>query len=238
MKRNINNRDAQGRQGFTLIELLVVIAIIAILAALLLPALNGMREKSAKKAAQAQVNQLDTLIQDYFTKYNSYPLDNPDRLQPNHNAIHPLYYEMMGTTFNVGMTRYETLTENITEADVQTYFKQNGLRNVTQSTDANNPQAPKAKQFLPSLTTDMYRSLDTGVTGPDVKLLRFQVKDVEANMLKDRNDSYFNPWRYISTSPTNNQGRFDLWVEFEVGGSRFRASNWEKEPVTLERPAK
>ncbi len=236
MKLNTDNRDGQRQQGFTLVEMLVVIAIIAILAAMLFPVFGNMQKNKAKKGAQAQLSQLDTLIQDYYSRYNSYPLDNPDRLQPNHTAIHPLYYELMGTTFNTALGRYETLTENITESNVRTYFNQDGLRNVTH--DPNNPQAVKAKQFFTSVNADMYRSLDTGATGPDVKLLRFPIKDVEANMLKDTAGNYFNPWRYISTNPTNNQGRYDLWLEFEVGGSRYRVSNWEKEPITLETPAK
>jgi len=236
MKLNTNNRSGQGQQGFTLVEMLVVIAVIAILAGMILAALPSMHEKKAKKAAQAQLSQMDTLIQTYFAQYNSYPLDNPNRLQPNHTAIHPLYYELMGSTFNATLLQYATVTETITENNVRTYFNQDGLRNVTH--DANNPQAPKAKQFFTSVSSEMYRSLDTGATGPDVKLLRFPTKDLEVNMLKDSAGNYFNPWRYISTNPTNNQGRYDLWVEFEVGGSRFRVSNWEKEPVTLERPPK
>jgi len=212
MKLNTNNRSGQGQQGFTLVEMLVVIAVIAILAGMILAALPSMHEKKAKKAAQAQLSQMDTLIQTYFAQYNSYPL------------------------FNATLLQYATVTETITENNVRTYFNQDGLRNVTH--DANNPQAPKAKQFFTSVSSEMYRSLDTGATGPDVKLLRFPTKDLEVNMLKDSAGNYFNPWRYISTNPTNNQGRYDLWVEFEVGGSRFRVSNWEKEPVTLERPPK
>jgi hypothetical protein len=38
-----------------------------------------------------------------------------------------------------------------------------------------------------------------------------------------------NPWRYISSAPTNHPGSYDLWVDLYIGGRTFRVSNWSKE---------
>jgi prepilin-type N-terminal cleavage/methylation domain-containing protein len=230
MKWHSNSRSGlKGQQAFTLIELLVVIAIIAILAGITFPVFKGVMLKRAKAGVKAQLTEIETHILEYYADYNSYPLDNT-----NNNAIHPLYYELVGTTYvpgaGPGFPRYDTATENITEAAVRTEFNQDGLRNVTH--DPNDPGAPKSKNYFPKLNSDRVRNLDTGV-----RLLRVLVKDVDANMLTDASGYLFNPVRYVSTSPTNSQGRFDLWAEFEVGGVRVRVSNWENNPVTLERPA-
>jgi hypothetical protein len=35
-----------------------------------------------------------------------------------------------------------------------------------------------------------------------------------------------NPWRYVSSNPTNNPGGFDLWVDVIIGGKTNRIANW------------
>jgi len=229
MKWHSNSRSGlKGRQAFTLIELLVVIAIIAILASITFPVVKGVLLKRAKAGVKAQLTEIETHILEYYATYNSYPLDNT-----NNNAIHPLYYELVGTTFvpgaGPGLGRYDTVDGSISELSVRNNLYQDGLRNVTH--DPNDPAAPKAKNYFPKLNSDRVRSLPSGV-----QLLRVVVKDVDANMLTDADGNLFNPVRYVSTFPTNNQGRFDLWAEVEVGGVRVRVSNWEKDPVTVERP--
>lgn len=61
-------------QGFTLIELLVVIAIIAILAGLLLPAVSRARQQAAIAKAKAEIQTLQTSINQYKTDYGRYPV--------------------------------------------------------------------------------------------------------------------------------------------------------------------
>ena len=39
-----------------------------------------------------------------------------------------------------------------------------------------------------------------------------------------------NPWRYISSSPTNNPNSYDLRVDLLIGGKTYRISNWSKQP--------
>lgn len=240
MKLNEMNlrRQQLGRGAFSLIEMLVVVAIIGILASIILATLPSIYKNRAVRGAQAQLKMIETEINDYHSKYNSYPLDNPNRSAIINNAVHPLYYELVGSTYNQSAGTFSTVSETITELNIRSYFNQDGFRNVT--LDVNNPESAKSKNFFTSLSSDQFRGYDPSGTGagPELKLLRYSVKDVDANMLKDMNGDLFNPWRYISTGPTNNQASFDLWVEFEVSGSRYRVSNWEKEPVTLSTPAK
>src|SRR5439155_1461983 len=38
-----------------------------------------------------------------------------------------------------------------------------------------------------------------------------------------------NPWRYVSTQPTNNPATFDLWAEYVEGGKVKIICNWSKD---------
>ncbi len=37
-----------------------------------------------------------------------------------------------------------------------------------------------------------------------------------------------NPWRYVSTQPTNNPASFDLWAEYVEGGKVKVICNWSE----------
>ncbi len=37
-----------------------------------------------------------------------------------------------------------------------------------------------------------------------------------------------NPWRYVSSNPTNNPGRFDLWAEYIEKGQKKIVANWRQ----------
>ena len=37
-----------------------------------------------------------------------------------------------------------------------------------------------------------------------------------------------NPWRYVSSNPTNNPGRFDLWAEYIESGKKKIVANWRQ----------
>lgn len=234
MKLNQNSLGRGGSKAFTLVELMVVVAIVAIVASLAFTVGRNALEKRAMAGVTAQMKSLDTMIRDYHSKYNSYPPDNPTNTQVN-----ALYYELMGTTYDHTTTppRYTVEELSLPETKVLQYFGREGLQNVTQLADQNNPQAPKAKRYFESLASDRYRAV-SNMDGLELRVLRVPVKDLEPFMVDALDGTKMNVWHYRSTNPTNNQGSFDLWATFEVGDSRFRVSNWENGPIKLSTPVR
>ena len=232
MKLSQNSRSRGSSRAFSLIELMVVVAVIAIIAGITIPVVKGLLEKRAKAGVKANLKSLEALITEYHSKYNSYPLDNPTNTQ-----VSPLFYELMGMTFDHTLIppRYQMEDSSLSEPMVQKYFGQDGLRNVTQLADQGDPQAPKYKRFMETVNANDYRTVENP-DNVEIRLLRVKVKDEDAYMVRGSDGMLFNVWHYRSTNPTNNQGKFDLWAYFEVGGSRFRVSNWEPEAVKIQTP--
>jgi hypothetical protein len=54
------------------------------------------------------------------------------------------------------------------------------------------------------------------VGGPDAQYQPLGLPDV-------------NPWRYNSSSPTNNPGSYDLWIQLAFGGKTNLICNWSKQ---------
>ncbi|OGL78994.1 hypothetical protein A3J43_03810 [Candidatus Uhrbacteria bacterium RIFCSPHIGHO2_12_FULL_54_23] len=63
----------RNKKGFTLIELLVVIAIIGLLATLAVVALNNARQKSRDAKRVADIKQIQTALELYYSDQNGYP---------------------------------------------------------------------------------------------------------------------------------------------------------------------
>ncbi len=213
---------------------MVVVAVIAIIAGLTLPVVRGVLEKKAKAMVTAQKDDLNVKIQAYHAKYNSYPLDNP-----TNTRVSPLFYELMGSTYDHTPIppQYRMEDTVVSELMVQKYFGQDGLRNVTQLADKNDPQAPKFERFIQSMKANDFRAV-SNPDGVEIRLLRVPVKDEDIYMVTASDNTLFNAWHYRATNPVNNQGKFDLWAEFEVGGSRYRVSNWEPNPVKIQQPVR
>jgi len=71
--QKLNNKN---QEGFTLIELMIVIAIIGILAAIAIPNFISYRRRSYNTAANADIKNLYTAAQAYYTDN---PSGQPDR---------------------------------------------------------------------------------------------------------------------------------------------------------------
>ncbi len=67
------DRD-MNKKGFTLIELLVVIAIIGLLSTLAVVALGSAREKARDSKRLADLKQVQTALELYYTDNNEYPI--------------------------------------------------------------------------------------------------------------------------------------------------------------------
>ena len=83
-------RRSHPRAGYTLIELLVVMGIIAVIASLILPITKSLKKRRIISVAQAQLNQVQTAIENYKSKIGFYPPDNP-----NNTVTNPLYFELV-----------------------------------------------------------------------------------------------------------------------------------------------
>lgn len=65
----------EAKKGFTLIELLVVIAIIGVLSTIILISVDVARARARDANRVAQVRQMQTALELYYTDHNQYPED-------------------------------------------------------------------------------------------------------------------------------------------------------------------
>jgi prepilin-type N-terminal cleavage/methylation domain-containing protein len=211
--------------AFTLVELLVVISIITVLAALLLPVAGAVKKQSMIRTAQAEMAQLETAIDRYKSAYGFYPPDSTMTI--NNIPINQLYYELLGTINSVaGSPVYQLLGggSSLTSNNVANAFNVSGFMNCSKPNA--DESLPQARNFLPDLKPRQIgivtnnnvpvTILITSVGGPD-------------RTYQPLNGLDLNPWRYNSSSPTNNPGSYDLWVQLVIGGKTNLICNWSKQ---------
>ena len=211
--------------AFTLIELLVVIAIIAVLAGLIVGLSGYSNRKMKESRIRTELNALVTAIESYHARFGHYPKDNvvskaPLVVNPVTNA---LFYELSGTVLDnaTGIFRTREGDERIDAANVRTYFNMEGF--VNSSTD------PKQVKSFMTFKKKQYEELFPPNSVPDVELLVVPVPWPLDSGNPPTAKKGLNPFRYVSTSPTNNPTTFDLWAEY-VDGKRIRIiCNWSKD---------
>lgn len=76
----MKNRHIQARRAFSLMELLLVLVILGILAALVVPRFAGRTEDARRKAAQADVSSIETVLGAFEIDNGRYPT-NEEGLQ-------------------------------------------------------------------------------------------------------------------------------------------------------------
>jgi len=213
--------------AFTLIELLVVIAIIGVLAALVVGLSGYASKKMRESRIRTELNQLVTAIESYHAKFGHYPKDNVVSTSPAvvvNPVTNALLYELSGTVLdNVrGEFRIREGQKIINAAVARNEFGVEGF--VNSSTD------PKqVKSFLSTLKERQYSQLNSGA-----EVLVVPVPwplDLPGPV---SGKAGLNPWRYVSTHPTNNPTTFDLWAEYvdkrSNGVPRIRIiCNWSKD---------
>ena len=211
------------QSAFTLIELLVVIAVIGVLAAILLPVFSILKTKATIKRIQGEMKLVETAIDAYKENVGVYPPEN--KTFPH---LNPLYYELAGTKL-VG-NEYQPISGNgnITVAGMGTFFgpgNVTGFINVTRGSD---DELKAAKNCLTGLRPAQYLEVVNG--GASGIVLGTRANVPAPLLLSDAAGQNINPWRYLSSSATNNPGRFDLWVDVIISGKTNRFSNWRDKP--------
>ena len=149
-----------------------------------------------------------------------------DADHPANPAVSGLYFELLGTV----LTNANFVTKNgdakIPVASVLGTFGQSGFVNCTKGGGDDNAQA--AKKFLAELKPAQY-----GEIAPGIRLLVCSVAWPEKLGPGAAGVPVLNPWRYVSSGPTNNNGEFDLWVDIVVGDKTNRISNWSDKPLIV-----
>jgi prepilin-type N-terminal cleavage/methylation domain-containing protein len=209
------------RKGFTLIELLLVVTIIGILAALVVSTASSSSKKAKISAAQAELAQMESAINDYHGTLGSYPPDNP-----NTPVINPLYFELLGTT-NDGNT-YVTLDTSgkISTGAINSTFGRQGFTNTGKQAHSSDERGAPTS-FLKQLKAKQIAAIPGN---SDIKVLVCSVEWPDSGSTAPISGTTLNPWRYVSTHPINNAGSFDLWVDLVLGNKTYRVNNWNQHP--------
>jgi len=234
MKTTGNRKSKNGDfMGFTLIELLVVIAIIGVLAALTIPVLGAAKAAQYKKVARAELEHLETALENYKAKYGAYPPSNKNPAIGNYDPLilNQLYYELSGVTRDASSGDFTTLdgAAKITAKNYNTAYGVGGVENCTQGGGEDGISAVnflstfKQNQFVNTISNGVVANtteIVTSIGGPDEAYKPLGVSDL-------------NPFRYNSTNPTNNPGSYDLWIDLRINGKTNRISNWSRQVQIL-----
>ena len=218
-------------RAFTLIELLIVIAIIGVLAAMIIPIAGAVNRAKIKSLAGTELSQIETAIESYKAKNGVYP---PDCIAPLSTPAIPiyvnqLYYELLGTTLDNGGVFYTTKdgSSQINVADVPLTFGVGVGGFVNSTKGAGGDEGTVATPFITGLKPGQI-----GTNGV-AKILVCSVPWPKDNAWQPSGvaGSGQNPWRYVSSNPTNNASSFDLWVDVIIGGKTNRISNWSQPAI-------
>jgi prepilin-type N-terminal cleavage/methylation domain-containing protein len=211
--------------GFTLIELLTVIAIIAVLAAIATGLTGAARNARTNSRAQADLQQLRTAIESYQADRNAFPPDHarpagsPTRVDP---VVNQLFYELRGLDVAGGGFRVKGGNEVIQPNVVRDVFGRGGFLNS--STD---PAEPAKTYYDPKASGVSRVTINGAAVDLLVTAFPWPMNATEPAPLQAYGEqSRANPWRYVSTSPTNNAGGYDLWMEVWVGREKRVFKNW------------
>ena len=163
--------------------------------------------------------------------------------------LNPLYYELTGVVVSNAFSPRgffiplgDELANNppkLTSADVRTWFGRDGFVNAA---SIDRRRSLFRAEFKESASAEIFAS--KGIGGyADLRVLAVgwagdAHRPSQLNGLiwpKDPNfpppiptNPRLNPWRYVSSNPTNNPGRFDLWAEYIEKGQKKIIANWRQ----------
>lgn len=245
-----------GRWAFSLIELLVTIAIMGIIAGLLVGLAPAAMKRARESRLRAELRALEAAIENYKAKYGVFPPDGlvlsgtvPQR-DSNGNLVvrpelNPLFYELTGVVVNDALSPngyFVPLGDDdggnpprLTSADLRPYFGRDGFVNAT------TPERKRSlfrMEFKESASAEIFALPGN----PDLHVLAVgwagdaSRPGQHSGIPWPKNNPKFpppiptnpqlNPWRYVSSNPTNNPGKFDLWAEYIENNEKKIVGNW------------
>jgi prepilin-type N-terminal cleavage/methylation domain-containing protein len=234
---SIANRKSQTARAFTLVELLAVITVIAVIAAFTFPVLTTVKIHQYESTTEAEMAQLETAIDSYHAYYGFYPPDNsvafvpttPNTAVTSYDTINQLYFELVGVyqTNDSNGILYETLDNRsyIYASQASVTFGTPGFANCNKP--GASEETRRAQSFLTDLKPNQYAT--NGVSPGTVNFLTPSVGGPDVNYAYRTLGLNINPWRYNSSSPTNNPGKYDLWAQLFIGGKKYLICNWSKQ---------
>lgn len=177
------------------------------------------------------MEKVETAIDRYKAAYGFYPPSptTPPTAGNSSTLFNQLFYELEGTTGD-GINNYTNLdgSDIIKATDVPLAFP--GIGGFINCTKAGaGEDASVARNFLPDLKPNQIGRYCTNYNNTfGVTLLICSVggPDPTYQPLGTQN---LNPWRYNSSSPTNNPGSYDLWIQLSIGGKTNLICNWTKQ---------
>lgn len=209
-----NGAGARRSCGFSLLELLVVLAIIAIIAGMLMVAFGpASREKQLARIKSSR-EEVITAIEEYHAKRGFYPPTPADAQGRPILDKSILYFELVGTRFDDADKKYHSLDgkEHVALGDLKTVF------GVDVAFSNSGRRADDSQNFYRNLRNDGRSDHpDALKSGVDFEVLSVPVKSGNNPVLL---------WKYNSLNPTNNPGRYDLWVEWDQIKKTEIIGNW------------
>jgi len=238
--RTIRQGHLTGRGAFTLLELLMVIAVIGIVASLLVGLAPAASVRMKESMTRTELQRLVTAIEAYKAKYGVYP---PDNIQgyfqgfPIVNAVtNALYYELSGVyVVNPRGNGHFVPVASAPEPNGQPkilmpdtlprFFGMGRDGFVNAATEEE-----QRRLFRLPIKTKQFERLTLEGDVP-IELLIAPVpwpanKPAFPPPIQIPGRETMNPWRYVSTNPTNNPGHFDLWCEVVLNNERRVIGNW------------
>jgi hypothetical protein len=206
-----------------------VIAIVAVLAGLgygayqiIAARLFEARVRAALPQLYARVREqrgtLVRAIEAYKARFGVYPPDHVLSRQPVvvDPVTNTLLYELVGAIYNPTNNLLSVGGLEAAEAAyVQEVFQIDAFRNCAESQGG-------LQHFLPAENVPIRLLHDD----PDVFVLGCPAwpEEVDPEVVWKVDIS---SWRYVSSTPTNNPGRFDLWIEVKANGQKVTIGNWQ-----------
>jgi len=233
--------------AYSLIEMLVVIAVIAILASMIFPVSNAVTRNRMRTKTMAELQEVQTAIEAYKAKTGHYPPDNA-----NNHLVNQLYYELVGATYAPKPGGFDTTMFATTDGGTlatNKFITAMASQNSWGVTSTNPPGG--LVNFVPAVDKEEGTTAYNFIKG--FGPVEFQTDPttglkflVASTPWPAQLAAGFPPfsgfvngycaWRYSSTSPVNNTGSFDLWVDVLIGGKTNRICNWSRDPFYVSTP--